>query len=143
VGRKIQMTDENGNTPGATASDFTWTYEYDAEDGLRFTRAPPPTHGGSQLVTESRYDPERHLIASIDANGNIVRSTYDVRSQVNGAGSGGSWRISSTMPRNARMSNGLVRYARAPAARRRARGTRSQAARTRIVSRVTTRNWSS
>ena len=80
VGRKVQWTDENGNVTGATPSHFTWNYEYDAEDGLRFARAPAPTAGGTRPVTESQFDPERNLLATIDANGNIVRYAYDDRS---------------------------------------------------------------
>lgn len=79
VGRRTSMVDPNGNVSGATPADHTWTYAYDKENRLRFARAPAPTSGGSQLVTESRYDGVGNLVALIDANGQVTRYLYDER----------------------------------------------------------------
>src|SRR5262249_27068661 len=79
IGRKVQHIDEKGMA-SPNPLDFRWIYEYDAEDGLRFTRAPAPASGQAQLVTENQYDEERNLTAVVDANGNMVRYDYDERS---------------------------------------------------------------
>ena len=75
VGRRTSMVDPNGNASGATPADHRWEYEYDAENRLRFARAPAPQHGQgtSQLVTESQYDGVGNLETLIDANGQVTK----------------------------------------------------------------------
>jgi YD repeat-containing protein len=75
------MVDPNGNASGGTPADHRWEYEYDAENRLRFTRAPAPQfgQGTSQLVTESRYDGVGNLLTLIDANGQVTKYLYDER----------------------------------------------------------------
>ena len=79
VGRRTSMVDPNGNAAGGVPSQHTWTYVYDNEDRLRFTYAPAPTPGGSQLVTEYRYDPVGNRTVVIDANGQVTKYLYDER----------------------------------------------------------------
>jgi RHS repeat-associated protein len=79
VGRQTKMVDPNGNAPGGVPADHTWEYVYDKEDRLRFAKAPAPTSGGAQLVTESRYDAVGNRTIAIDANGQVTRYLYDER----------------------------------------------------------------
>lgn len=79
VGRTISRTAPRGNEAGATASDFTWEYIYDAEDRQTFLKAPPPQPGGTQLVTQIQYDAVGNQVVGIDANGQVTKYTYDSR----------------------------------------------------------------
>jgi YD repeat-containing protein len=79
VGRRISMVDPNGNAAGGVPAQHTWEYSYDNEDRVRFVRAPAPTVGGSQLVTEFRYDAVGNRTTVIDANGQVTRYLYDER----------------------------------------------------------------
>ncbi len=79
AGRRTSMVDPNGNAPGGVPSEHTWNTEYDAEDRVRFVRAPAPVAGGSPLTTEFRYDAVGNRITVIDANGQVTRYFYDER----------------------------------------------------------------
>jgi len=79
VGRRIAMVDPNGNAAQGVPSEHTWEYGYDNEDRLRFSKAPAPTAGGSQLVTEYRYDPVGNRTVVIHANGQVTKYLYDER----------------------------------------------------------------
>jgi YD repeat-containing protein len=67
VGRRLTRVDANGNAGGATPAHHTWSFTYDAEDGLLTATAPAPrwaAGGGTPtgrellpLVTEFHYDP--------------------------------------------------------------------------------------
>src|SRR5581483_4127774 len=82
VGRRLTMVDPNGNVGGAVVADHTWEYSYDKEDRLRFAKAPPPAHGGAQLVTEYRYDAVGNRTVAIDANGQVTKYLYDERNSL-------------------------------------------------------------
>lgn len=73
------MVDPSGNAVGGIPADHTWQYVYDNEDRQRFLKTPPPVVGGSQLVTEFRYDSVGNKTSTIDANGQVTRHVYDVR----------------------------------------------------------------
>jgi RHS repeat-associated protein len=79
VGRRTSMVDPNGNATGGVPADHTWLSEYDAEDRLRFSRAPAPAAGGARLVTEHRYDAVGNRTETIDANGQVTQNVYDER----------------------------------------------------------------
>lgn len=79
VGRMTGMVNPRGYVSGANPTDFTWQYVFDNEDRQRFVKAPPPTSGGSQLVTEFRYDAVGNKTSEIDANGQVTRFVYDIR----------------------------------------------------------------
>jgi YD repeat-containing protein len=76
VGRRSSMVDPLGNATGGVPAEHTWTAEYDKEDRLRFARAPAPASGGSQLVTESRYDSVGNRTVLIDAGGQVTKYLY-------------------------------------------------------------------
>lgn len=101
VGRMTSMVEPRGNESGATASHYTWEYVYDDEDRQTFIKAPAPTSGGSQLVTEYRYDAVGNKTVIIDANGQVVRYDYDVRDQLEHVvQSPDTWTIPSSLPTN-------------------------------------------
>ena len=79
VGRRTSMVDPNGNAPGGVPADHTWSYEYDAEDRVRFVHAPAPVAGGTPLTTEFRYDDVGNRTVVIDANGQVTAYAYDER----------------------------------------------------------------
>jgi len=79
VGRLTSSVGPQGYVAGANPAHFTWEYVYDNEDRQRFIKAPPPTAGGSQLVTEFRYDAVGNKTSEIDANGQVTRHVYDIR----------------------------------------------------------------
>jgi RHS repeat-associated protein len=61
------------------AAAHTWRTAYDAEDRVRFVRAPAPVPGASPLTTEFRYDAVGNRTVVIDANGQVTRYLYDER----------------------------------------------------------------
>lgn len=79
VGRLTSSVGPQGYVAGANPAHFTWEYVYDNENRQRFVKAPPPTSGGSQLVTEFRYDAVGNKTSEIDANGQVTRHVYDIR----------------------------------------------------------------
>ncbi len=79
VGRLISSVNSNGNAAGGVPADHTTNYTYDNEDRTRFIRLPAPTGGGSQLVTETRYDEVGNSIVQVDANGQVTTRAYDQR----------------------------------------------------------------
>ncbi|MDQ5826169.1 MAG: DUF6531 domain-containing protein [Chloroflexota bacterium] len=79
VGRLISTTSPLGNAADAVAANHRWTYIYDAEDRLQFTKAPTAHVGGTPLVEESRYDAVGNEVARIDANGQVTLYLYDER----------------------------------------------------------------
>lgn len=82
VGRLTSMVDPSGNAVGGIPADHTWQYVYDNEDRQRFLKTPPPLAGGSQLVTEFRYDAVGNKTSTIDANGQVTRHVYDNRDKL-------------------------------------------------------------
>jgi RHS repeat-associated protein len=79
VGRLLASVDQLGNAPGGVAADHTTNYVYDKEDRVRFVKLPPPAAGGTQLVTETRYDVVGNPTSRIDANGQVTTYAYDER----------------------------------------------------------------
>ena len=71
-GRVTSMVEARGNAPGATAADYTWTYQYD-EAGNR-TRVTDPLTGYNQLA----YDATNNLTQATDQLGNATAYSYDV-----------------------------------------------------------------
>ena len=71
-GRVTSMVEARGNAPGATAADYTWTYQYD-EAGNR-TRVTDPLAAYSQLA----YDATNNLTQATDQLGNATDYSYDV-----------------------------------------------------------------
>ena len=71
-GRVTSMVEARGNAPGATAADYTWTYQYD-EAGNR-TRVTDPLAGYNQLA----YDATNNLTQATDQLGNATAYSYDV-----------------------------------------------------------------
>lgn len=79
IGRVLASVDQLGNAPGGVAADHTTNYVYDKEDRVRFVKLPPPTSGGAQLVTETRYDVVGNPTIRIDANGQVTTYAHDER----------------------------------------------------------------
>lgn len=79
VGRLTSSVGPQGYVAGSNPAHFTWEYVYDNEDRQRFIKAPAPIGGGSQLVTEFRYDVVGNKTSEIDANGQVTRHVYDIR----------------------------------------------------------------
>jgi YD repeat-containing protein len=79
VGRTLSTVDPNGNAAGGVPSQHTWELSYDKEDRVRFAKAPPPSAGGAQLVTEFRYDSVGNREVVIDANGQVTKYLFDER----------------------------------------------------------------
>jgi RHS repeat-associated protein len=79
VGRRINVVDALGNAVGGVPADHRTEYVYDKEDRIRFTKLPAPVVGGSQLVTETRYDEVGNPIVQIDPKGQVTTRTYDER----------------------------------------------------------------
>ena len=79
VGRRTSLVDPKGNAAGAIPAEHTWTYEYDNEDRVRFSRAPAPSAGGSALTIEARYDAAGNRVVAIDAAGQVTKYAYDER----------------------------------------------------------------
>jgi len=79
VGRQTSVVDPLGNAAGGVPADHRTDYGYDNEDRVRFVRLPAPVAGGSQLVTETRYDEVGNPVVRIDANGQVTTYVYDER----------------------------------------------------------------
>jgi RHS repeat-associated protein len=79
VGRRISSVDPLGNAAGGVPADHRTDYVYDNEDRVRFVKLPAPVAGGSQLVSETRYDEVGNPIVQINANGQVTTRTYDER----------------------------------------------------------------
>ncbi len=79
VGRRTKVVDPLGNAAGGVAAEHATEYIYDIEDRVRFLNAPAPQAGGTQLVTEYRYDAVGNRTVQIDANGQVTTYTYDER----------------------------------------------------------------
>jgi RHS repeat-associated protein len=79
VGHRISSVDALGNAAGGVPADHRTDYVYDKQDRLRFVKLPAPVAGGTQLVTETRYDEVGNLTVRIDANGQVVTYAYDER----------------------------------------------------------------
>jgi RHS repeat-associated protein len=79
VGRLVSVIDPNGNAVGGVPADHTTNYVYDKEDRTRFVKLPAPAAGGTQLVSETRYDEVGNPVVRIDANGQVATSSYDER----------------------------------------------------------------
>lgn len=79
VGRLTARVDQLGNVSGAVAADHTTLITYDNEDRVRFKRLPAPNPGGSQLVSETRYDEVGNPVVRIDPNGQVTTYAYDNR----------------------------------------------------------------
>lgn len=79
VGRRTKVVDPLGNAAGGVPADHTAESIYDKEDRLTFTKLPAPAAGGSQLVTESRYDAVGNRVVVVDANGQVMTYAYDNR----------------------------------------------------------------
>jgi YD repeat-containing protein len=79
VGRRTSRVDPLGYAAGGVPAEHTWEYQYDAEDRLRFAKAPAPSAGGSQLVTEFRYDAVGNREVVLDAQGQVTKYVYDER----------------------------------------------------------------
>ena len=71
-GRVTSMVEARGNALGATAADYTWTYQYD-EAGNQ-TRVTDPLGGYSQLA----YDATNNVTQDTDQLGNATAYSYDV-----------------------------------------------------------------
>jgi RHS repeat-associated protein len=82
VGRLATVVDALGNAAGGVPADHTTTFSYDNEDRLRFERLPAPVAGGTQLVTETRYDEVGNPIVRIDAAGQVATYAYDDRNSL-------------------------------------------------------------
>ena len=81
------MVTPRGHDMGATASDYTWTYGYDA-DGNQ-TSAAHPDGGTSHTTYDALNRPTQYEDAdshttdlAYDANGNITRQTQDLGEHV-------------------------------------------------------------
>ncbi|MBA3877338.1 MAG: hypothetical protein C0498_10435, partial [Anaerolinea sp.] len=79
VGRQTKVVDPLGNAAGGVPGEHTTEYVYDNEDRVRFVTLPPPTAGGSPLVSETRYDEVGNRTVGIDANGQVTTYAYDER----------------------------------------------------------------
>jgi RHS repeat-associated protein len=79
VGRMIASVDPIGNAAGEVPADHTTNYVDDKEDRVRFVKLPAPAAGGSQLVSETRYDEVGNPIVRIATNGQVTLSSYDER----------------------------------------------------------------
>jgi RHS repeat-associated protein len=79
TGRVVSSVDPLGNATGGVPADHRTEYAYDNEDRLRFVKLPAPAAGGSQLVTETRYDEVGNAIVRIDANGQVTTYAHDNR----------------------------------------------------------------
>lgn len=79
VGRVTAVVDPNGNAAGGVPAEHTTNFVYDKEDRTRFVKLPAPASGGSQLVSETRYDEVGNPIVRIDASGQVTTSAYDER----------------------------------------------------------------
>jgi len=79
VGRLISSVDPLGNAAGGVPAEHRTEMTYDQEDRVRFVKLPAPTAGGSQLVTETRYDDVGNPVVRIDAAGQVTTYAYDVR----------------------------------------------------------------
>jgi RHS repeat-associated protein len=71
AGRLTSKTSPRGNVSGATASEFTTTYTYDADDRL-LTTTDPLGH-----TTTTTYDKVGNIITTTDPRGNTTTNTYD------------------------------------------------------------------
>jgi RHS repeat-associated protein len=82
VGRRTSMIDPLGKLSGATASDHTWAYEYDAEDRLITVKTPSPvapTSDSTRLITRFCYDSVGNRTHVLDANTQVTQYLYDER----------------------------------------------------------------
>ena len=79
VGRLIKTTDPLGNAAGGVPAQHATELVYDKEDRLRFVKAPAPTAGGSQLVTEHQYDSVGNRTVQVHPNGQVTTYAYDNR----------------------------------------------------------------
>jgi RHS repeat-associated protein len=79
VGLRTSSVDPVGNAVGAVPADHRTDYVYDKEDRLRFLKQPALAVGGSQLVTEIRYDEVGNPVVQIDANGQVTTRAFDER----------------------------------------------------------------
>jgi RHS repeat-associated protein len=75
-GLRTSTVTPNGNEDGATADDFTWSYEYDA-DGNPIAQTDPL--GGR---TETTIDPAGRAIASTDQIGSATTRSFDAAGQL-------------------------------------------------------------
>jgi len=82
VGRLTSVVDPLGNAAGGVPADHTTTFSYDNEDRLRFERLPAAAAGGTQLVTETRYDEVGNPIVRIGAAGQVTTYAYDDRNSL-------------------------------------------------------------
>jgi RHS repeat-associated protein len=79
VGHRMSSVDPLGNSLGGVPADHRTDFVYDNEDRLRFVKLPAPVAGGSQLLTETRYDEVGNPTVRIDANGQVTSYAYDER----------------------------------------------------------------
>ena len=79
VGRLTSSVDPLGNAAGGVPAEHRTEFSYDKEDRVRFVKLPAPTAGGSQLVSETRYDDVGNPIVRIDAKGQVTSFVYDER----------------------------------------------------------------
>lgn len=75
-GRLTTLVEPNGNAPGATVSDYTWTYSYD-NAGNRIGESHPD--GGTRQVS---YDALNRPTQWTDALNHVASATYDANGNV-------------------------------------------------------------
>jgi RHS repeat-associated protein len=76
LGEPLSIVSPRGNVKGATASQFTTTYTYDAA-GNQLTVTDPLTHR-----TTSTYDGDGNVATVSDPRGNLTAYTYDADNQL-------------------------------------------------------------